>query len=30
MYTPKPIKTDDIVLSEDLLALTERLAKKHT
>ena len=27
MYTPKPIKTDDIVLSEDLLALTERLAK---
>lgn len=27
MYTPKPIKTDNVVLSEDLLALTERLAE---
>ena len=27
MYTPKPIKTDDIILSEDLLALTEKLAE---
>ena len=27
MYTPKPIKTDDVVLSEDLLALTEKLAE---
>ena len=27
MYTPKPIDTDDIVLSEDLLALTEKIAE---
>ena len=27
MYTPKPINTDDIVLSKDLLELTERLAE---
>lgn len=27
MYTPKPIKTDDVVLSEDLLQLTEKLAE---
>lgn len=27
MYTPKPIKTEDIELSEDLLALTEKLAE---
>ena len=27
MYTPKPIKTDDVVLSEDLLELTEKLAE---
>ena len=26
MYTPNPIKTDDITLSEDLLALTEQIA----
>ena len=26
MYTPEPIKTDDVVLSEDLLQLTEKLA----
>lgn len=27
MYTPKPINTDDIVLSEDLLQLTEKIAE---
>jgi hypothetical protein len=27
MYTPKPIKTDDVILSEDLLQLTEKLAE---
>ena len=26
MYLPKPIDTSDIVLSEDLLALTEKIA----
>ena len=26
MYTPNPINTDDITLSEDLLALTEQIA----
>lgn len=26
MYSPKPIDTSDIVLSEDLLALTEKIA----
>lgn len=26
MYTPKPIDTSDIVLSEELLALTEQIA----
>lgn len=26
MYTPKPINTDDIVLSDDLLYLTEEIA----
>ena len=27
MYTPKPIDTSDIALSEDLLALTEQIAE---
>lgn len=27
MYTPKPIKIDDVALSEDLLELTEKLAE---
>ena len=27
MYNPKPIDTKDIVLSEDLLELTEKIAK---
>ena len=27
MYTPKPINTDDVELSEDLFQLTEKLAK---
>lgn len=27
MYEPKPIDTNDIVLSEELLALTEKLAE---
>lgn len=27
MYTPKPIDTGDIVLPEDLLALTEKIAE---
>ena len=27
MYTPKPIKTEDITLSPDLLALSEQIAK---
>ena len=27
MYTPKPIKTDDVILSEDLLQLIEKLAE---
>lgn len=26
MYTPKPIDTSDVVLSEDLLKLTEKIA----
>lgn len=26
-YTPKPIDTSDVVLSEDLLELTEKIAK---
>ena len=26
MYTPNPINTDDITLSEDFLALTEQIA----
>ena len=27
MYTPKPIETQDIILPEDLLALTEKIAE---
>lgn len=27
MYTPKPINTDNIVLSEDLIELTEKIAE---
>ena len=27
MYTPKPVNTDNIVLSEDLLTLTEKIAE---
>lgn len=27
MYTPKPIDTSDIVLSEDLIELTEKIAE---
>ena len=27
MYTPKPINTDGVVLSDDLLALTEKIAE---
>ena len=27
MYTPKPIKTEDVTLSPDLLALSEEIAK---
>ncbi len=27
MYTPKPVDTDNIVLSEDLLILTEKIAE---
>ena len=27
MYTPKPINTDDVELSEELLKLTEKLAE---
>lgn len=27
MYSPKPLDTSDIVLSDDLLALTEQLAR---
>ena len=27
MYTPKPIKTDDITLDADLIALSEEIAK---
>ena len=27
MYTPKPMNTDDVELSEELLKLTEKLAK---
>ena len=27
MYTPKPIDTSDVVLSEELLALTEQIAE---
>ena len=27
MYTPKPIDTDDVVLSDDLIALSEKIAK---
>ena len=27
MYKPKPINTDDVVLDDELLALTERIAK---
>ncbi len=27
MYTPTPVDTSDVILSEDLLALTERIAE---
>ncbi len=27
MYTPAPVDTSDVILSEDLLALTERIAE---
>lgn len=27
MYTPKPIDTDDVILSDDLIALAEQIAK---
>lgn len=27
MYTPKPIDTSNVILSDDLLALTERIAE---
>ena len=26
MYKPQPVDTDDVILSEDLLALTEQIA----
>lgn len=26
MYTPKPVDTNDVILSDDLLALTEKIA----
>lgn len=27
MYTPKPVDTSDVILSHDLLSLTEKIAK---